>query len=217
MNVIAIISIHEHIHERICVHQCREYLLYKYAYLQCQMLWYLYINTYQYKRMCMHSYRYSNEHLYARVEKINSRKDQLHNYTSLYRVRDSWHMSFIWEISWSFHSKRINQWEDSECVHVLHLFRRLKSLFEEANIYRYAWRLILSWICVTQNHSMCEFSDLCLFWRSISLFSDDNMGWLQWVGCLKIQVSLQNTGLFCRALLQKRPIFLSILLIVATP
>jgi len=44
-----------------------------------------------------------------------------------------------------------------------------------------------------------------------------SMGWLQWVGCLKIQVSLQNTDLFCRALLQKRPIFLSILLIVATP
>jgi len=43
------------------------------------------------------------------------------------------------------------------------------------------------------------------------------MGWLRWVGFLKIQVSLQNTGLFCRALLQKRPIFLSILLIVATP
>jgi len=43
------------------------------------------------------------------------------------------------------------------------------------------------------------------------------MGWLRWVGCLKIQGSLQNTGLFCRALLQKRPIFLSILLIVATP
>jgi len=40
-----------------------------------------------------------------------------------------------------------------------------------------------------------------------------DMGWLRWVGCLKIQVSLQNTGLFCRALLQKRPIFLSILLI----
>ena len=44
-----------------------------------------------------------------------------------------------------------------------------------------------------------------------------SMGWLQLVGCLKVQVSLQNTGLFCRALLQKRPIFLSILLIVATP
>ena len=44
-----------------------------------------------------------------------------------------------------------------------------------------------------------------------------NMGWLRWVGCLKIYVSLQNIGLFCRSLLQKRPIFLSILLIVATP
>jgi len=44
-----------------------------------------------------------------------------------------------------------------------------------------------------------------------------DMGWLRLVGCLKIQVSLQNTGLFCRALLQKRPIILSILLIAATP
>jgi len=43
------------------------------------------------------------------------------------------------------------------------------------------------------------------------------MGWLRWVGCLKIYVSLQNIGLFCRSLLQKSPIFLSILLIVATP
>jgi len=43
------------------------------------------------------------------------------------------------------------------------------------------------------------------------------MGWLRIVGCLKIYVSLQNIGLFCRSLLQKRPIFLSILLIVATP
>jgi len=43
------------------------------------------------------------------------------------------------------------------------------------------------------------------------------MGWLRRVGCLKTYVSLQNIGLFCRSLLQKRPIFLSILLIVATP
>ena len=43
------------------------------------------------------------------------------------------------------------------------------------------------------------------------------MGWLRLVGCLKIYVSLQNIGLFCRAFLQKRPVFLSILLIVATP
>jgi hypothetical protein len=44
-----------------------------------------------------------------------------------------------------------------------------------------------------------------------------DMGWLRWVGCLKIHVSLQNIGVFCRSLLQKIPIFLSILLIVATP
>jgi len=40
---------------------------------------------------------------------------------------------------------------------------------------------------------------------------------LSYVGCLKIYVSLLNIGLFYRSLLQKRPIFLSILLIVATP
>ena len=43
------------------------------------------------------------------------------------------------------------------------------------------------------------------------------MGWLRLVGSSKIKVSLQNIGLFCRALLQKRPIFLRSLLIVATP
>ena len=43
------------------------------------------------------------------------------------------------------------------------------------------------------------------------------MGWLRLVGSLKLQVSLENIGLFCRALLQKRPIILRSLLIVATP
>ena len=43
------------------------------------------------------------------------------------------------------------------------------------------------------------------------------MGWLRFVGSLKLQVSLENIGLFCRALLQKRPIILRSLLIIATP
>ena len=43
------------------------------------------------------------------------------------------------------------------------------------------------------------------------------MGWLRLVGSLKLQVSFENTGLFHRALLQKRPIILRSLLIVATP
>ena len=34
------------------------------------------------------------------------------------------------------------------------------------------------------------------------------MGWLRLVGSLKLYVSLENMSLFCRALLQKRPIIL---------
>ena len=44
-----------------------------------------------------------------------------------------------------------------------------------------------------------------------------HMGWLRLVGSLKLQVSLENIGLFYRALLQKRPIILRSLLIIATP
>ena len=43
------------------------------------------------------------------------------------------------------------------------------------------------------------------------------MGWLQLVGSLKLQVSFAEYGLFYRSLLQKRPIILRSLLIVATP
>jgi len=43
------------------------------------------------------------------------------------------------------------------------------------------------------------------------------MGWLRSVGLIKLQVSLAEYGLFYRALLQKRPIILSILLTEATP
>jgi len=43
------------------------------------------------------------------------------------------------------------------------------------------------------------------------------MGWLRFVGSLKLQVSFAEYCLFYRALLQKRPIILRSLLIVATP
>jgi len=43
------------------------------------------------------------------------------------------------------------------------------------------------------------------------------MGWLQLVGSVKLQVSFAEYSLFYRALLQKRPIILSILLTEATP
>jgi len=43
------------------------------------------------------------------------------------------------------------------------------------------------------------------------------MGWLQSVGSIKLQVSFAEYCLFYRALLQKRPIIVSILLTKATP
>jgi len=43
-----------------------------------------------------------------------------------------------------------------------------------------------------------------------------DMGWLRLVGSLKLQVSFAEYSLFYRALLQKRPIILRDLLIVAT-
>ena len=45
----------------------------------------------------------------------------------------------------------------------------------------------------------------------------NTMGWLRWVGSIKLQVSFAEYHLFYRALLQKRPIILRSLLIVATP
>jgi len=82
------------------------------------------------------------------------------------------------------------------------------------------WSLLqYRWIHLNCKNLYCKnIYQMQYMYIHISKISDiSDMGWLRWVGCLKIQVSLQNTGLFCRALLQKRPIFLNILLIVATP
>jgi len=77
-------------------------------------------------------------------------------------------------------------------------------------------------VCMFERTYVCMFACMYVLCMHVYLYGcmyvcKYVMGWLRWVGCLKIQVSLQNTGLFCRALLQKRSLFLSILLIVATP
>jgi len=54
-------------------------------------------------------------------------------------------------------------------------------------------------------------------WISNSLFESLYMGWLRLVGSLKLQVSFAKYRLFYRALLQKRPMILRSILIVATP
>jgi len=49
------------------------------------------------------------------------------------------------------------------------------------------------------------------------MYVDSYMGWLRLVGSLKLYVSFAEYSLFYRALLQKRPINLRSLLILATP
>ena len=57
-----------------------------------------------------------------------------------------------------------------------------------------------------------------LFLDSIESWSSVfGMGWLQSVGSIKLKVSFAEYRLFYRALLQKRPVILSILLTKATP
>ena len=51
----------------------------------------------------------------------------------------------------------------------------------------------------------------------IGVMAAENMGWLRLVGSLKRYVCFAEYRLFYRALLQKRPVILRSLLIVATP
>jgi len=69
--------------------------------------------------------------------------------------------------------------------------------------------------CVTR-HIMCVAT--CVNWYCHTTLSAENaIGWLRSVGSIKLQVSFAEYCLFYRALLQKRPIIVSILLTKATP
>jgi len=59
-----------------------------------------------------------------------------------------------------------------------------------------------------------DFGDVAFLVESVIVHV---MGWLRLVGSIKLQVSFAEYPLFYRALLQKRPIILSILLTEATP
>jgi len=63
-------------------------------------------------------------------------------------------------------------------------------------------------VCVHACARVCVCVRLCAF---------VGMGWLRLVGSIKLQVSFAQYRLFNSALLQKRPIILSILLREATP
>ena len=70
--------------------------------------------------------------------------------------------------------------------------------------------------CKTHRHPV----DMCNIQTSISpssTYREFGMGWLQSVASTKFEVSFAEYRLFYRALLQKRPIILRSLLVVATP
>ena len=73
---------------------------------------------------------------------------------------------------------------------------------------------------LTRSLSDCVYSYVytCTFKYSyVDTYTYIHMGWLRLVGSIKLQVSFAEYHFFYRALLQKRPIMLSILLVAATP
>jgi len=64
--------------------------------------------------------------------------------------------------------------------------------------------------------NMCSYIHICMY-MCAHMWRYTHMGWLQLVGSLKSLVFFAENSLFYRALLQKRPIILRSLLIVATP
>jgi len=75
---------------------------------------------------------------------------------------------------------------------------------------------IFCWYTCNRNDVMCNNILQCLN-TSIKTWCLDTKGWLRLVGSLKLLVSFAEYSLFYRALLQKRPVILRSLLIVAIP
>jgi len=81
----------------------------------------------------------------------------------------------------------------------------------------YDWLLLHdSYGGVAMIHRLTRITWMCGWKVTDSYYMTHMGGWLWFIGSLKIQVSFAEYSLFYRALLQKRPMFLGRLLIVAT-
>jgi len=148
-----------------------------------------------------------------------------------------WHDSFSC-MPWLFHVGDMTHpcvWEDSfMCVTETRLMQRATWYSNHRITHSCAWRdsciiiIFMTWRVHHYHVCVCVWHDLfiCVKWlirvcamttKSCRRCSDDGMGWLRLVGSSNLQVSLAEYSLFNRALLQKRPIILRSLLIVATP
>ena len=115
------------------------------------------------------------------------------------------------ELQWSsvvrFHSRQEHIQRAAVCCNdlALRVFTHVSSIFSAIQ-YGALWCTMLHCIASSrQQHLQC-----------IAVWCNA-MGWLRIVGSIKLWVSFAEYWLFCRALLQKRPIILSILLTKATP
>jgi len=79
------------------------------------------------------------------------------------------------------------------------------------HVYIYACIHVYKYACIH------VFMHACMYNNMSRKCANVYMGWLRLVGSLQIQVSFAEYNLFNRALLQRRPIILRSLLIVATP
>ena len=75
----------------------------------------------------------------------------------------------------------------------------------------------LPWNMRNSRENLLEILAVVIILSLISCVWGMTLGWLRLVGSIKLQVSFAEYSLFYRALLQKRPIILSMLLTQATP
>ena len=150
------------------------------------------------------------------------------NMTHLHGKHDSFiphwferHDSLIWK-TWRSHALRKESWS------LRRAFSWLVDMGDMTQSYLKKCIVVLE-TCVFEPPQLLDFQHLrhdSLIWGTWLIHKrdmtylherrDTHMGWLWLVGSLKYRSLLQNIGLFCRALLQKRPVFLGSLLIVAT-
>jgi len=178
---------------------CHKYI-YIYIYIYICIYIYMYTYIYIYAKPCIYVYVYINIHMYAKPWKnllLHNSMCSVSRYSFPRRL-------YIYTYIFIYDQTQLSAWGVwGAAIHVRYYVRFY--------VREYTVRLC--------GRSVAQFGAVrcCKMCCSVLQSVFRAMGWLRLVGCLKIYVSLQNIGLFCRSLLQKRPIFLSILLIVATP
>jgi len=91
----------------------------------------------------------------------------------------------------------------SRMSHVTHMNEATTHCQNIANLMSTVYRIWSLYIMYVQTFAMYIYT----LQISFITFNEHSLSHLEWLRWVEIQVSLQNTGLFCRALLQKRPIF----------